>query len=231
MDAPTSTADPSPGPHTSEGAVRAFLAPGEYVDAHHPGVRACARRLGAGRSEPRRFAVATFEFVRDLPYEADDFDDLETYRASHVLAAGHGYCVSKASLWVALLRAGGIPARLRFADVRNHLASPRLRRAMGTDLFAWHGYGEALLDGRWVQASPTFDTALCRRVGVPPLTFDGVHDALLQAFDGSTTMAYVAVHGWFHDVPARFLATEMPRLYPFTRNRGISRFKAERAQA
>ena len=204
--------------------TRAFLAPGEYADSHHPAVRALAGTL-AGTTAAAT-AVALFRHVRDLPYEADDFEDLETYRASSVLAAGHGYCVSKASLLVALARAAGVPARLAFADVRNHLASPRLRRAMGTDTFAWHGYAHLRLGDRWVAVSPTFDPETCRRAGVAPLDFDGEHDALLQSFDGRRTMAYVTDHGTFHDVPARFLAAEMPRLYPFTRAGGIDRYKA-----
>jgi hypothetical protein len=32
-------------------------------------------------------------------------------------------------------------------------------------------------------------------------------------------------HGTFHDVPARFLAAELPRRYPFVRDGGIARFK------
>jgi len=177
-------------------------------------------------AEPASRARAVFMFVRDIPYEADDFDVLDTFRASHVLSAGHGYCVSKAALGAALARAVGIPARIAFADVRNHLSSPRLREAMGTDLFAWHGYIEFYLAGQWVKASPTFDPATCERAGVPPLDFDGANDALLQAFDHNQAMNYVAHHGAFHDVPARFLSAEMLRLYPFTRNRGISKYKA-----
>lgn len=226
MDAPSRlpAGDAGPGPVRTS-TTRAYLAPGEYVDSDHPAVRACAAALAAAPAGEASAARAIFGFVRDLPYEADDFDDLETYRASSVLGAGHGYCVSKASLFVALARAAAIPARLAFADVRNHLASPRLRRAMGTDVFAWHGYAEVRLAGRWVKVSPTFDPQTCRRAGVEPLDFDGEHDALLQSFDGSRTMTYVKHHGTFHDVPARFLAAEMPRLYPFTRDRGITRFK------
>jgi len=49
---------------------------------------------------------------------------------------------------------------------------------------------------------------------------------MLQSFDGASSMRYVREHGAFHDVPARFLAAEMQRLYPFTRNHGVSRFIA-----
>lgn len=221
-----------PNPDDDAATTRVFEAPGEYVDSEHPDIRTYAAELASAAADPTGAARAVYDFVRDLPYEAEDFEDLDTYRASRVLAAGHGYCVSKASLFTALARATGIPARLAFADVRNHLASPRLRQAMGTDTFAWHGYAEVRLAQRWVKVSPTFDPVTCRRAGVLPLEWDGVSDALLQAFDGSGRhMHYVRVHGTFHDVPARFLAAEMPRLYPFTRDGGLRRFvQSERAR-
>lgn len=223
-------APPSPDLPPASDPAGVYLAPAEYVDSDHPAVRAAAADLTAGAADPATAAVRLYDHVRDLPYLADDFEDVSTYRASHVLASGHGYCVSKASLFAALARAVGIPARIAFADVRNHLASPRLLRAMRTDTFAWHGYAEVMLHGRWVKVSPTFDVVTCRRAGVPPLEWDGTSDALLQAFDGGGHMEYVRLHGTFHDVPARFLAVEMPRLYPFTRDGGIVRFtQADRA--
>lgn len=203
-----------------------YRAPADYVDSDHPLVTAQARRLCADAGTRRDAARAIYYFVRDLRYEGGDFEDLEIYRASSVLTAGHGYCVGKAALCAALARAAGIPSRLGFADVRNHLASPRLLAAMATDVFAWHGFTQLFLGGRWVSVSPTFDSATCRRSGVVPLDFDGEHDALLQSFGGgSATMRYLKRHGTFHDVPARFLAAEMPRLYPFARNHGITRFQ------
>jgi Transglutaminase-like superfamily len=204
-----------------------YLAPAEYIDSGHPLITACAGKLCAGIGASRDAARAVFYFVRDLRYEGGDFEDLEIYRASSVLAAGHGYCVGKAALCTALARAAGIPARLGFADVRNHLASPRLLAAMGTDIFAWHGYSQLFLGGHWVSVSPTFDPGTCHRAGVAPLDFDGEHDALLQSFDGTgATLAYLKRHGLFHDVPAQFLAAEMPRLYPFAADHGITRFQA-----
>jgi transglutaminase-like putative cysteine protease len=133
-----------------------------------------------------------------------------------VLAKGQAYCVGKASLYVALCRAIGIPARLGLADVKNHLATPRLLDAVGTDVFAYHGYVEIMPADRWVKATPTFNVSLCRKLGVPPLEFDGESDALLQPFDtdGREFMSYIVQHGTFFDVPAKFLIREMTRLYP-----------------
>jgi transglutaminase-like putative cysteine protease len=161
----------------------------------------------------RRFYLA----AREIRYDPDvDYSDPEIYRASSVLQAGHAYCVGKAALFAALCRAGGIPARVAFADVTNHLSSEKLRERMGTNYFAWHGFTEVFPDGRWVKASPTFNSTLCSRFGVAPLDFDGGADALLQAYDGAgrNFMQYEVVHGAFHDVPAKFLMAEMARLYP-----------------
>src|SRR5436190_3895655 len=113
-------------------------------------------------------------------------------------------------------RATGIPARLGLADVKNHLATPRLLEAVGTDLFAYHGYVEIKPGQDWIKATPTFNVSLCERLGVPPLEFTGDTDALLQPFDakGREFMSYVTQHGTFFDVPAKFLIGEMKRLYP-----------------
>jgi transglutaminase-like putative cysteine protease len=195
-----------------------FTSPAEFVDSDDAVVAAEARLLTEGVTDPAERARILYEAVRDGirydPYR--DFRDPATYRASAVLAAGMGYCVGKAALYAAFCRAVEIPARIGLADVRNHLATPRLLEAVGTDVFAYHGYTEVFLDGRWLKASPTFNTSLCEKLGVAPLPFDGVHDALLQSFDGQgrTFMSYIADHGGFFDVPAKFLIGEMSRLYP-----------------
>jgi transglutaminase-like putative cysteine protease len=195
-----------------------YLSPAEYIDSDHEHVRSKARQIGGSVSDPVVLAQALYGVVRDEirydPYV--DYTDRETYRASSVLQKGQAYCVGKAALYVALCRASGIPARIGLADVKNHLATPRLLEAVGTDVFAYHGYVEIMPRGQWIKATPTFNASLCRKLGVPPLEFSGESDALLQPFDGAgrTFMSYVAQHGTFFDVPAKFLIAEMTRLYP-----------------
>src|SRR5574341_322846 len=65
----------------------------------------------------------------------------------------------------AVARVVGIPARVGYADVRNHLSTPKLRELVGGDLFVWHGYAELHLEGRWVKATPAFNLTLCERFG------------------------------------------------------------------
>lgn len=195
-----------------------YLEPTPFIDSDHPAVRGFADRLTAGVSSPRERAMRLFAGVRDEivydPYR--DFTVLDTYRASTCLMAGRGYCVAKAALYAATLRAAGIPARIGLADVRNHLATPRLLALMGSDVFILHGYTSLHLDGRWIKATPTFNLALCERFGVKPLDFDGYNDTLFHAYDraGRRHMEYLKDHGTFHDVPIDEIVPEMRRAYP-----------------
>jgi len=198
--------------------VRLYLSPAEFIDSDHPSVLAKAATVAGAIADPVGKAQALYTAVRDgIRYDPYvDYTDRETYRASSVLASGHAYCVGKASLYVALCRASGIPARLGLADVKNHLATQRLLDTVGTDVFAYHGYVEIMPGSEWVKATPTFNVTLCQKLGVPPLEFSGTTDALLQPFDsnGREFMSYVTQHGTFFDVPAKFLMAEMKRIYP-----------------
>lgn len=182
-----------------------YLQPTAIVDSDHAAVQGFAQRHTAGCSNDRERAVALYYAVRDgiryNPYGAGLVP--EQMRASAVLARGEHFCVPKAVLLCAACRASGMPARLGFADVRNHLASRRLRDLMGTDLFVFHGYTEIWLHGRWVKVTPTFNLELCQKFNVKPLEFDGQNDALFHTFDntGSRHMEYVRYRGEFADVP------------------------------
>ena len=214
----SSTVTPTHAPDRTDPGLRLYLSPAEFIDSDHMSVRAKAKDIVGSITNPVERARVLHDAVRDgIRYDPYiDYTDPETYRASSVLAKGHAYCVGKASLYVALCRAVGIPARLGLADVKNHLATPRLLEAVGTDVFAYHGFVEVIPERQWVKATPTFNVSLCQKLGVPPLEFSGDRDALLQPFDanGREFMSYIAQHGTFFDVPAKFLIGEMVRLYP-----------------
>ncbi len=183
-----------------------YLAPGHFVDSDSPEVQGFARRVVGGETDPIAMAVRLFEAVRDEIWY-DPFGlttDPAAYRASAVAAGGSNWCVPKAVLLTAAARAVGIPARLGFADVRNHLNTPRLRERMGgADLFVYHGYTDLLLDGRWVKATPAFNAELCARFEVDPIAFDGRNDALMHEYasGGEQYMEYVNDRGVHTDLP------------------------------
>jgi transglutaminase-like putative cysteine protease len=213
--------------------------PTAFVDSDAPAIVAFAR-TAAGRSrDARERAIALYYAVRDgvtyTPY--CDFRSPDTYRASAVLAKGAGFCVGKAAVLAAVARAEGIPARLCFADVRNHLCTPRLRSLVGGDVFYYHGYVELELDARWVKATPAFDQSLCERFGVLPLEFDGRTDSVFQPYDraGRRHMEYVHDRGARVDVPmAEIVATferEYPRLVAAGESARTTRFRDEASAA
>jgi transglutaminase-like putative cysteine protease len=195
----------------------ATLRPTPLVDSDHPGVIEFAARHSRGEDDIAR-AITLYYAVRDGyrydPYQVDLTP--EGMKASAVLARGHGWCVTKASLLAAACRACGIPARLGFADVRNHLSTERMRRTMGTDVFYWHGFTEILLEGNWVKATPAFNLELCERFGLLPLEFDGRRDSIYHPFDrqGKRHMEYLAFRGSFDDVPLTEIVADLARLYP-----------------
>ncbi len=196
----------------------ACLDPAEYVDSGAPNIVAFAQKVCEGVTDPIAKAVRLYYAVRDgivyTPYV--DFRSPETFRASACLARGSGFCVGKAALLAAAARASGIPARVGFADVRNHLTTPRLRQLMGTDVFYYHGYTELYLDGRWVKATPAFDRGLCEKFGVRALEFDGRTDALFHPLDasGRRHMEYVRDRGPAVDVPVAEILETFNRCYP-----------------
>jgi transglutaminase-like putative cysteine protease len=194
-----------------------YLEPGRYIDSAHPAVIGFSAKHAAGAT-PRERAVSLYYAVRDeVRYNPFlDVSNPETFRASSVLELGEGFCVGKAALLAAVARAAGLPARVGFADVKNHLTTPRLAETMGTDLFVYHGYAELHLEGKWVKATPAFNLALCRRFRVKPLEFDGREDSVFHAFDEDERlhMEYVRSRGSFADVPTADIQATFREMYP-----------------
>jgi transglutaminase-like putative cysteine protease len=191
--------------------------PTAMVDSDHPAIRAFAQTHGQGEDHRSR-AVALYGAVRDGirydPYRGQL--TAEGMTASQVLAEGAGWCVPKATLLAAVCRAAGIPARLGFADVRNHLSTERMRQSMQTDVFYWHGFTELWLEGAWRKATPAFNLSLCQRFGLKPLDFDGLADSIYHPFDtqGRRHMEYLALRGSFDDVPLAQILDDFRRHYP-----------------
>ena len=182
-----------------------FLCPTEFIESDSPEIQAFAKKATEGAKTPREKAVKLYYAVRDGiyydPYRIEP--SRNSFKAGTILRQGYGYCVAKAVLLAAALRSQGIPCKLHFADVRNHLTTQRLRKAMQTDTFYYHGYNDIWLDGRWIKVTPTFNLSLCEKFKVKPLDWDGVNDAVFHPFnlEGRRHMEYVTDHGSFADLP------------------------------
>lgn len=185
----------------------AYLLPGRFVESDAPSIVKFARSTVDDAKSSIDMGVRLYYAVRDLvlydPYQAYAYE--EAYSARVALERGRGYCVAKAALLASCARAVGIPARLGFADVRNHLATPRLIEMNGSDVFRWHGYTDLWLEGKFVKATPAFNLSMCQRFDVVPLEFDGHNDSILHEYDRNDRrhMEYVTFRGTFADVPVQ----------------------------
>ncbi|WP_199845195.1 transglutaminase-like domain-containing protein [Streptomyces sp. NRRL F-2295] len=214
------TADAAAERLTAEDLARLTEAT-DFLDHRHPTVQAFVDKALKGTDRetagPVELAVTLYYAVRDgIHYEVYGADlSPEGLRASSIITGGKGFCLHKSVLYAACCRAVGIPARLHYSDVRNHLASDRLRSYIGGDVF-FHGLATVYLDGRWLQVTPVFNKLLCRLYGMTPLEFDGRSDSLYHPFDaqGRQSMEFLTDHGDFDDVPYAFVMENMRRKHP-----------------
>lgn len=185
--------------------MQQYIQPSPTVDFDNITVMKFATENSGNSTDRREQAISLYYAVRDsIRYDPYSMNlSIEGLRASATLSIGRGWCVAKAILLAGCCRSLGIPARLGFADVRNHLTTARLREIMKTDVFFWHGYTSIYLDGLWVKATPAFNIELCERFRLKPLDFDGLKDSIYHPFDleGNKHMEYLKYRGEFADVP------------------------------
>jgi transglutaminase-like putative cysteine protease len=183
-----------------------YLEPTYFLDSDHPDIKQLADQLAkeAGDDLLAR-AIHIYYWVRDRiwydPYRP--FHLPEHYQASRILKAGRGFCITKASLLCALGRAAGIPARVGFAAVRNHMATKQLKERMGNDIFDWHGFVEFHPEDHWVKCTPAFNADLCVKFNVAPLEFNGRDDSIFHEYNTKHQqfMTYDKQYGTFSDIP------------------------------
>ncbi len=194
-----------------------YLRPTSIIDSDHPSVRRHARQVAEGGRDAVEKAVLLYLAVRDgIRYDPyAPFYRPEHYRASTILERGKSFCIPKASLLCALGRACGIPSRVGFASVRNHLATRQLLDYLGSSLFVYHGFVEFHLEGKWVRATPTFNRELCHRHNVPPLEFNGKEDSIFQAYNlnHQRYMEYLEYLGSFADIPVALILESWKKAY------------------
>ena len=195
-----------------------YLSPTDIIDSdNHLIISHAAKTIQNTSEDDISKAVDLYYAVRDLiwydPYLP--FYRPEHYQASGVLQKGRSFCVGKAALLCALGRASGIPSRLGFADVRNHLATKQLLEFLGSDLFVYHGFTEFFLNDQWVRATPAFNIELCKRAKVLPLEFNGREDSIFHEFnqEDKPFMEYIEYHGSYSDVPVDEIVAAWKRGY------------------
>lgn len=194
------------------------LQPTAFIDSQSHAVIQFAHTATRGCTTQFEMVLALYYTVRDqLMYDPYTLSlDPNDIKASLTLQRGRGYCIEKSMVMAAACRSLGIPARLGFANVRNHLSTPKFREKLRTDVFVFHGYVSVYVASKWVKCTPVFNQSLCQRYGVPALEFDGLHDSILQPHndEGTPFMEYLTEHGEFDDLPFERFVAELRTYYP-----------------
>jgi transglutaminase-like putative cysteine protease len=185
--------------------MQEYLEPTFIINAEAEAIQTIAHELSVDSRDDIQTAVRLFYFVRDrigYTVHVPRFDP-EDFRATATLDRQRGFCIQKAVLLIALCRAAGIPARLGFAIIRNHLLPDNLLSILKTKEIPDHGFAELHLNGQWIKATPAFDLVTCQKNRFQPVEFDGVSQAIFRTrdMDGKPHIEYVLDRGRYADLP------------------------------
>jgi transglutaminase-like putative cysteine protease len=167
--------------------------------------------------DKKNIAISLYEKVREsFLYDPYHLDLRHTaLKASSVLLKKRAWCVEKAIVLATCARKFGIPSRLGYAIVINHIGVEKLKQYLRREEIVFHGYVELFLNDNWIKCTPSFDSRICRLSNVSVLNWDGENDSLFQPYQGvERFMEYKYDYGTFSDVPIDLMNTEMKKYYP-----------------
>ena len=123
-----------------------WLGSTRLLDLDDPKLRIQAMSLTQLSDTDTQKVMAIHEFIKAMPFGCvAGFDHVA---AAAVLRTGYGDCHTKGTLFVALLRCVGLPARLRFVTLSSAFLYGIISPPKSTVV---HAIGEVYLDGRWVR--------------------------------------------------------------------------------
>lgn len=164
------------------GGMEPYCMETKYCDVGHPRIQRLARHLVCGIDDDKARAVAIYRWVQDSIH----YRILHHWskRASETLVEGAGTCTNKTNLYIALLRAVGIPAGYHVMRVRGKryfgpMWIPMLQRLCGE--LSVHMHPAVYLGNRWLECELSMDWALSDGTAHlnPPsrrMSFDGERD-------------------------------------------------------
>lgn len=205
-----------------------YLLPTSFIDFQHPLVVDFTTQHSDKAMSDQENIVALYYAVRDSivysPWHLTMNPD--TISASQTITRGIGYCIEKSLVLAAAGRLLGVPSRLGFSIVRNHISTKKFVEMLRTDKFVFHGYNEFYLDDKWVKCTPAFNKSLCEKFGTEALDFNGKDDSIFQSFspDGKKYMEYLHEYGTFDDFPFPLFYSEIKKYYGHLFEKGASVF-------
>ncbi|MEK6939324.1 MAG: transglutaminase-like domain-containing protein [Nanoarchaeota archaeon] len=133
-----------------------YLEPTETIDSDHPAVIAKAAELAEGEDDLFKVAFNLASWVEEnIEYDLNTVTSTASQKGSWVLQHKQGVCDEMTSLFVAMARSLGIPAR--FVSGISYTNSQEVVDAVGSN-WAGHGWAEVYFpDLGWVSFDVTFN--------------------------------------------------------------------------
>lgn len=150
-----------------------YLKPTYLCESDAPEIIAVANKLGSFQKSDREYVQACFDFVKKN-IEFTFFQPV--LGAVGTLRSGRGICLDNVGLFIALCRAGGIPARYRIYNEALVTSAYEVLTADDPVLRDWynsmghfimHASAEALYDGQWVVGEFLLTPELEAGLGLP----------------------------------------------------------------
>ena len=139
-----------------------YLRPTFLCNPLEPEIIAMANHLGAFKKSDSEYAMAVFKFVNGNIR----IDFSRPKSASECLKWGHGTCIDKLNLFIALCRVAGIKARYRLYSPQGvealynlyMAADPLVQKWVDNlNFFVLHGSAESYVDGKWMISDVSAD--------------------------------------------------------------------------
>lgn len=131
-----------------------YTKPEKYIESDEPLIVNKAEALAGDRKNPIHIAERMYDFVRSyLTYEKQS----EIRGASWAFLNGRGDCTEYGTLFVALLRAVGIPSRIVMGHASQELSQGGVANATELWVDSPHLWTEFYVEGfGWIPVDPTF---------------------------------------------------------------------------
>ena len=182
---------------------------------------------------PKEAAIRIFYFVRD---EIKFALTPQLERASTVIERRTGYCVSKATALVSMLRVVNIPARYHFASIKKEVIkglTGKLGYRFTPKVIPAHTWVDIYLNSKWIGVEFSYDKELFevmkeKKMGIYEkgieleTDWDGEHDLLVPP-------EFLVEDLGVYESPEAVIKREILwPLWQYLHNRGLKRIRSER---